>query len=144
MDVVINYWAVLLSVIVAAVLGFIWYGPLFGKQWMHMAGITKAEMEEGKKKGMAGMWKSMVPMLIASFLMAFVLAHELYYMSAYTRMVGIDNGITGALWLWLGFIAPVTLSPVLWEKKPWKYWFITSGYYLVLLVLMGVILSLWV
>ena len=42
---------------------------------------------------------------------------------------------------WLGLIAPVTLSPMLWEGKSWKLWFINSGYYFVSLPVTGVILE---
>lgn len=40
----INHLAVLVSVIWMFVLGFLWYGPLFGESWMSMVGLT---MEDG-------------------------------------------------------------------------------------------------
>ena len=46
----VNYLAVLVSAIAMIVLGFIWYGPLFGKIWTKEMGWTKADMEEAKKK----------------------------------------------------------------------------------------------
>ncbi len=142
MEIVINYWAVLLCVVMSIVLGSLWYGPLFGKQWMRLAGIQKPEsMTPAIKKSMI---QSYVIMAVGSLFMAFVLAHFLFYASAFTRMVGIEAGLQGSLWVWLGFVAPVTIGSVLWESKPWKYWFITAGYYLVSLSIMGVILSLWV
>lgn len=45
-------------------------------------------------------------------------------------------------WNWLGFIAPVTLGVVLWEGKPWKLWVLHNAYYLLALLVMGVILGL--
>lgn len=140
MDVLINYWAVLLATILSIGLGMAWYGPLFGKTWMRLAGITKGEMTDAVKKGMN---KTYALMAISTFAMAYVLAHTLYFASAYTRVAGVDAGVQAALWSWLGFIAPVTLGSVLWEGKPWKYWFITAGYYLVSLLIMGVVLAVW-
>ncbi|MBI2610525.1 hypothetical protein HYW60_01140 [Candidatus Kaiserbacteria bacterium] len=40
-------------------------------------------------------------------------------------------------------LSPISRGSVLWDNKSWKYWFITSGYYLVALLLMGVVLALW-
>ena len=58
--------------------------------------------------------------------------------------VGIVSvlGVVG-FWNWLGFVAPVTLGSVLWEGKSPKLWVLNNGYYLVSLIVMGVILALW-
>jgi prolipoprotein diacylglyceryltransferase len=141
MDVLINYWAVLLSAIVAIVLGSLWYGPLFGRSWMRIVGIKKPDEITPAIKRM--MIKSYSITIVTSFVMAYVLAHVMYYASSVTRVTGVDAGVQAALWTWLGFVVPATLGSVLWEDRPWKYWFITAGYYLVSLVLMGVILSVW-
>jgi Protein of unknown function (DUF1761) len=140
MEIVINYWAVFGAVVGAVVLGFVWYGPLFGKQWMKTVGITHEQMEEAKEKGMAGMWRTYALMIVSTFLMAYVLAHVIAAFGEALGGVG-DVGISAGLWMWIGFVAPVTLGNVLWEGRPWKYWFIVAGYYLVSLILMGVIIA---
>ncbi|MBI3341870.1 DUF1761 domain-containing protein, partial [Candidatus Curtissbacteria bacterium] len=38
MEFQINYMAVVAAAVVNMVLGFLWYGPLFGKPWMKMMG----------------------------------------------------------------------------------------------------------
>ena len=38
----INHLAVWLCVILLFVLGFLWYGPFFGDQWMEMVGLVKS------------------------------------------------------------------------------------------------------
>jgi hypothetical protein len=53
MEFEINYLAILASGIIMMVLGYLWYGPLFGKPWMKLAGITKSDMEKSKKNGEA-------------------------------------------------------------------------------------------
>ncbi|HRH55712.1 MAG TPA: DUF1761 domain-containing protein [Candidatus Paceibacterota bacterium] len=141
MEVVINYWAVLVAAVAAVVLGAMWYGPLFGKQWMRLAGIQMpGEMTKSMEQAMI---RSYVIQLISVLIMAFVLAHVLYFASAITDLEGVIAAITSAIWVWLGFVVPVTLGPVLWETRPWKYWFITSGYYLVALCVMSAILTAW-
>ena len=137
----INYWAVLLCAIVGIVIGSLWYGPLFGKQWMRIVGIKKPDEITPAIKRM--MIKSYTITAVTTFIMAYVLAHVLYYSTSVSRMTGVDAGVQAALWSWIGFVVPATLGSVLWEDRPWKYWFITAGYYLVTLVVMGVILSVW-
>lgn len=135
----INLMAILVAAIAAVILGSVWYGPLFGKKWMHLMGIAMNPTPENKRK----MMKSYVLMFIGTLLMAYVLAHVLIFSMAYMNTAGLDAGITAGIWVWLGFVAPTTVGMVLWEGKPWKLWFIVAGYYLVSIPMMGVILALW-
>ncbi len=136
----INYAAVIVAGVVNMVLGFIWYGPLFGKQWAEMMGFTAERMEKTKS---ADMNKSYAIMMAGSFIMAYILAHFFVFASTYTFTFGLSAGLMVGLWSWLGFIAPVTVGSVLWEGKPWKLWLINSGYYLVGLLLMGMVLGIF-
>ncbi len=43
----VNLLAVLLAALSAFMIGGIWYGPLFGKAWMHAHDFTEAELREG-------------------------------------------------------------------------------------------------
>jgi hypothetical protein len=135
----INYLAVIVSAVAAMVLGSLWYGPLFGKPWMAMMGITKESIAQGKKQDMA---KSYGFMALGSLVMAYVFAHTFVFATNYTQTFGVAGGLTNAVWTWLGFIAPVTMGTVLWEGKPWKLWMLNSGYYLASLAVMGVIFGL--
>ena len=144
MEVPINYLAVLASGVAAMILGSLWYGPLFGKQWIALMGFDQQKVAEMQAKGMQAMWKNYALMFVGALIMAYVLAHGLVFGNAYLGTGGISGGLQGAFWYWLGFIAPVTLGVVLWDGKPWKLWFLNAGYYLVLLLVMSIILSLWV
>ncbi|MEK6955996.1 MAG: DUF1761 domain-containing protein, partial [Nanoarchaeota archaeon] len=53
------------------------------------------------------------------------------------------NGAKLALWIWIGFVATVTLSSVLWENKSYKLYLLNNGYNVVNMVVMAVILTLW-
>jgi hypothetical protein len=132
--------AVLAATVASMVLGFLWYGPIFGKQWMALMGFTQASMEEAKKKGMA---KSYAAMAIGSLVMFYVLAHSLEFASAYTGATGAEAGCMVAFWSWLGFVAPVTMGSVLWEGKSWKLWILNNSYWLLNLIIGGVILARW-
>ena len=125
-------------------LGFAWYGPVFGKQWVTMMGWSKEEMEKGKEKMQKEGWKTYLLAFISSLLMAYVLHHSIVFASSYFLIYGLNAGLMSGFWSWLGFIVPVTLSTVLWEGRSWKLWALNSGYYLVALLIMGMILALWV
>jgi len=145
MEVPVNYLAVSASGVAAMILGSVWYGPLFGKQWMAMMGLTpektaamKADPAAKKK-----MMRSYGLMFLGALVMAYVLSHALAFAQAYIGSKGAMAGVSVGFWNWLGFIVPVTMGSVLWESRPWKLWALNAGYYLVQLVMMGVILALW-
>src|ERR1051325_5495316 len=132
----INYLAVLVSAIAAFVLGFLWHGLIFGKVWIRLSGFTEAHMAAAKAKGMTG---SYILAFVGNLVMAYVLAHAVIFGSAYLNTTGVSMGLSAGFWNWIGFIAPVTLGMVLWQGKPWKLWLLNNGYYLLALLVMGII-----
>lgn len=136
----VNYIAVLVAAIANMVLGFLWYGPIFGKRWIALMGFTPAQIKEGQSKGMA---KQMILGFIGALVMNYVLAHSLIFANTYLSASGVSAGLAGGFWNWLGFVAPVTLSSVLWEGKSWSLWILNNGYWLLSLLVGGVILALW-
>lgn len=134
MEVITNWWAVLVCMVASVMIGFVWYGPLFGKVWMKESGITMPDKTPSMKK-------PIVMSLIGAFLMAYILNNGLTFGNAY--IAGIPAGMLGAFWYWVGFVVPVQLSFVAWEGKSWKLFCIQAGYWLVLLLVMGGILAGW-
>ena len=43
----VNYWAVLVAALFTFVLGFLWYGPLFGRTWLRLVGLNPESMKPG-------------------------------------------------------------------------------------------------
>lgn len=139
MEFSVNYMAVAAAAIINMALGFVWYGPLFGKPWMKMVGLTDKDMEKAKKGGMAYMGKFYAGAFVGALVMAYVLAH-------FTQVGGamsVMEGATIGFWVWLGFIATTTLSGLLWESKPLNLYLLNNGYYLVLLLVNGALLATW-
>lgn len=136
----INFLAVLAAAVVSIVLGFLWYGPFFGKPWMKLMGIDPKSIDKEKMKGMG---KTYALMTLTTLIMAYVMAHSLIFASTYTQTYGVMAGLTAAFWNWLGFMLPILMGDQLWGGKSWKLLPITSGYYLVSLSLMGIILASW-
>jgi hypothetical protein len=138
----INYLAVLACGVATMIIGFLWYGPVFGKMWMQLMGwgpMNPEQLAAKQKQARTGY----IVMFISSLVMAYVLAHAITFGSAYLQITGIAAGLQGAFWSWLGFIATVTLGSVLWEGRSWKLWVLNAGYYLVVLIVMGIILVTW-
>src|SRR3989344_2811383 len=136
MEVPVNYLAVVACAIAAMVVGDVWYGPLFGKMWAHISGVSMERMHKGGATSYA-------IMAVGARVMAYVLTHSLAFASAYLQISGYSAGLQAGFWNWLGFVVPVTLGVVLWEGKTWKLWAVNARYYLVVLCVMGVILALW-
>jgi hypothetical protein len=132
----INWMAIIACMIAAVVIGFMWYGPLFGKPWMK-------EMKMSMPDKAPNMTQPIVLSLIGAFFMAYALNHGLVFGNAYLNMSGVVAGMQGAFWYWLGFIVPPMLSFVAWEGKSWKLFFIQAGYWLALLLVMAAILMGW-
>lgn len=136
-DVTINYIAVVVAALLGGMaLGFIWYGPLFGKQWMKVVEIDQKKIDAAKKKGMG---KTYALSTLGALIMAYVLAHFVNYAQATTVVAGLQVGF----WAWLGFVATTMLNNVLFGNKSWKAYQIEAGYQLVALLIMGAVLSVW-
>ncbi|HEY0908222.1 MAG TPA: DUF1761 domain-containing protein [Candidatus Paceibacterota bacterium] len=140
MAVTINLWAILVSVVASVVLGFIWYGPLFGKKWMELNGMKMPD----PKPGFSVMVKPIIISLIGAFFASFVLARLIAVGSAYLGFSGISNGLATALMVWVGFVVPVLFNFAGWEGKSWKLFFINGGYWLAYLLIAGAVIAAWV
>ncbi len=139
----INYWAIIVSAIAFFALGSLWYTKiLFGDAWVASMGKTMEQLE--KEKANVNMTKSFGIMFLSGLLMAFVIAHLVDLMAAvYPNTGNVKLGLMTGFWAWLGFIASYVLTAVAFEDRPWKYYFINTGYWLVGALLMGVILTVW-
>ncbi len=128
-----SYLAIIVAAVAQFILGWLWYGPLFGKRWMSLMGINPQSINR------EGMGKTLVWTFIGSLVTAGVLRKFATMVGATT--VGAGVGL-GAL-VWFGFIATVTLAGVLYEKRPVKLYILNNGYQLVSLVVMGAIVAAW-
>lgn len=133
----INLVGVVLAAIATFVLGWLWYGPLFGKMWRRLVGLSLDDMKNMKMSPLT----ASVGGVITALLMAYVLAHGIEFGNAYLGTFGVAGALQGAFWYWLGFAVPMNSMGYLWEGKSWKLWALNAGYYLVALMLMGFVLA---
>jgi hypothetical protein len=129
---------VVISVVASMILGFLWYGPFFGKIWMRYMGITPKRAEEYKKSGKS-MASSYVLMIITTAISVTVLGMLL----GATGGTGTWDGIKMGILAWVGFIATFSMGSVLWEGKPWGLWFLNNSYSFLNFVISGAILGTW-
>lgn len=156
----INFLALVVAALVTLVVGFVWYGPLFGKAWMQENSFTEEDLKGGN------MFKIFGLTFIYSFFIAFVLqfltihqygafgmiggniaeakptyeAFMLDYGTAYrTLKHGALHGVMAGLFL----ASPLIAINGLFERKSWKYILIHAGYWIICMGLMGAIVCGW-
>lgn len=142
-EISVNYLAVVVCVVVAMPIGFLWFGPLFGKPWARHMG-----MEDMEQPGGTQMTKSMALFAVGNFLIALVLAHSIEAWQPSTWNYGPDGSPAGyalnaSLWTWIGFFVPMQIGRVAWEQKKWGLVLINTSFDLVRLLVFGFILAFW-
>ena len=132
----INYVAILAAAIASFMLGWVWYGMLFQKQWMAALGKTP---EECKDQAMP------VGLMAITFLSLVVMALILAGVMGHLGATGftMKNGVlTGAL-CWLGFVITTMLVNNGFQGSKTPLTVIDGGHWLAVLVVQGAILGLW-
>jgi hypothetical protein len=130
-----NYLAVVVAALVVFILGWLWYMPLFGKAWREARGITDQMVAEGQKD----MGKTMVVIALSSVVMAWAVGMLAAHMHLATWMQGLK---LGAL-CWVGFALTMGLIETMTSRRKMASFYIDTGYWLVNLVIMGIIISVW-
>lgn len=117
----------LIAAIVVTILGVVWFGPLFGKSYMRVNGLSP-EMALANKK-------SMMPKMLLDFVMSFVMFFG-FLMILNIAQAGTYSAalIFGSLF-WVFMIMPNKASSVIWSNKntkdSWVLFGITASYSLV-------------
>lgn len=129
MEVTISMLGVGIATIANFVLGWLWYGPLFGKAWAVEMGMDISQKPDAKL-----MIKGMFFSLVGAFLLAYVLAHNIFAWSTVPgmgTMSEISALLNTAIFTWLGFYVPTHLGATVWENKSWKLTGINLLYHLI-------------
>ncbi|WP_298509458.1 DUF1761 domain-containing protein [uncultured Kordia sp.] len=142
----VNWIALAVAALSTLVIGFLWYGPLFGKAWMKETGIT----EEQAQKGMPLRFGlSVVLAFIAVFFIYLTSVvsggmppdelHGIEMTKFHTFGHGALHGAVAALFL----VMPALVTNSLFEQKSLKYMLINVGYWIVTFAIMGGIVNAW-
>lgn len=140
-----DWLGVVLATVASFVIGFLWFGPLFGKRWAKEFGLSADDRPDGKTMGL-----NMAKDLVGHLVMAYVLWHTIvvWIPSVWAEHLGTtaeDSALWtyafwGALFVWLGFFLPVGLARTGWERRSWTWFGMDAGYNLLKLLAMALIL----
>ncbi len=134
-EVSVSWLVIFLATVAAMIIGSLWYGPLFGKQWMKSVGLKKKDPQGGS-------WWPMVAMLGLALAQAVILAHFIAYAANfYFDFDGWVVGVLTGLWAFAGFVAPVLISNTMFAKGSTELLKINLGNQFITLLVMGAILG---
>lgn len=122
-----------LAIVTNYAIGFLWYGPLFGKPWMKLNGITPPKPEEMK-------FSMMLPGLTASLFASFAQAAVLGRTFEIVALANMSQAVLIAVIIWLPFTALSTVNSYAWGGKPVRLMFIDTFYTLASMCAMAAIL----
>mgnify|MGYP000931703001 CR=1 FL=1 len=136
----INWLHVLVAAAASMPVGFIWYNPkVFGSVWMREIKVT---MEEAQARGgnmavMLGM--TYVFAVIAAVFMNAMVAHgrEMAQFDSFKH--GLYHGCEMAVFV----VLPVVGMSAIYEGRGLKYVLIVTGFWAVIMGIMGGILNVW-
>ncbi len=109
----VNFLGIILATVAQFIMGWVWYGPLFGKLWGKIHGFDKLSKEVQQK-----MMKAMAPFYGLQLLVTVVTAAVL---SVVLTNLPAWNAYTLAGLLWLGFVVPTQVSGVIFGGTESKW-----------------------
>ena len=134
-----NWIALVVASISVFLVGWVWYGMIFGKAWRESVGMTEEDLKKGNMPLIMGL--SLVVAFIAAFFMNYFInvMHE-----PETNYHTFQHGALHGAMLAFFTIMPALVTNALYELKSWKYILINVGYWMVSLAVMGGIINWWI
>lgn len=134
----INWLAVILCVVASMVIGSFWFSPkTFFPIWWKAIG--KSENEGPSSTNMGMVWGLIIA---SSFVQAVFMSLMVHAMGSMTTGgATLGSGAMTGFFLWLGFVAPSSLTNKLFADRL-KAWVLEAGNHLVTFVVMGAIIGL--
>lgn len=129
--VAVNWLAVVVGMVVSMVLGFLWYGPLFGNTWLRLIGKSAEEIESDPTM--------YIKTAVAAFVAMLFLNMVVSSLGATTFASGL---IVGAL-TFVGFGATQTFVYTTFEGPSEKVWLLFSEYQILVFAIMGGVFAIW-
>ncbi len=127
-----NHAAVWVSVVMAFVLGFLWYDTIFGDSWASFVGLTA---EDADAAG-AGVW---VTNTVATVIQMYVLAW------LFTK-IGVDSAMQGAMvgvLIGFAFNHMAVMTTGMFAQEQYGLAWIEGGFSMVSLAIAGFIMGFW-
>jgi len=153
-----NFYMIFVAALIPFVLGALWYGPLFGTQWMKLNGFTEEYLKKGNMAVIFGV------SYLMSFLFCFAMSgYSIHQSSIYGLLIPevqeagsqihddavaffekygnrhrtFGHGAAHGFFFALCFALPIIAINALFERRGWKYIMIHWGYWLISAILIG-------
>ena len=125
-----NYWAVIITGLAAFLLSIIWYSNVFfGEIWQRYRHAPNPAIPQWT------MAFALLREIIASFVLAkFIVQLNYKEWKLTTRLI---------LLLWLAFQAVGMAGAILWDNMQWQLRAVHAGDWLMKMIFMGIILTIW-
>lgn len=138
MEVSVNYLAVVIAALSTMLVGSVWYTPkVFGRLW-----ATLARVDMTKKVSNRDMTWLMGSAFVASLVTAYVLAHVSYLSNQFFENSFLQDTLTTAFWLWLGFTAARLYVHDAFESRRKKLTVLNIAHEFVTIMVMALIIGL--
>lgn len=132
----VNWLAVVACVVASMIIGGVWFGPkTFFPIWWKAIGKSDSADPSGSSIGMGMTWGMIV---LCSFVQAVFMSVFVNTMGSLTGGTSLASGALEGFMLWLGFVAPSSLTNKLFADRL-KAWLLEAGNHLVTFVVMGAI-----
>ncbi|MES2630379.1 MAG: DUF1761 domain-containing protein [Patescibacteria group bacterium] len=130
----LNYWAIIVAWIFTCALGSFWYSPAgFGKLWTKLSDVDIMKLPQNLANRAIG------AVIVSSFFQAVALAIVLQWVNP----ANIWEGILAGLVIWFGFITLTTVGTTLYQRKGFRFIWLNSSFFLIVIVVNSIILTLW-
>ena len=125
-----NWVGIIAATLSAFVLGGIWYGPLFGKKWQALVGLSDEQMKEANMAKVFG--GAFLLSLVAAFVFAMFLGPA----------PGVQFATAAGASAGLCWVAATFGINYLFAQRPFALWLIDGGYATLMFTLFGLVIGL--
>jgi len=125
----LNWLAVVAAAVAAFALGWLWFGPLFGRKWQAEVGLSDEQMSRGTAPMVLGLAFAL-NLLMSTGLAAFRATNEITSLIA-----SAGFGIC----VMVNFAVPVLATNHLFSQRSFAQFAIDAGYFIAMFVVMGVV-----
>ena len=129
----INWLAVLVAAVSAFGLGGLWYGPIFGKAWQTLSGLSDEDIQQGHPGKIYG----------GAFALNLLIAATLALLLQLHPTPDLLTGLNIGALLGAALVATNLGINYLFSLRPLKLYLIDAGYMVCLMAIMGAILGAW-
>ena len=128
----VRWWAILIGIVIYFVVGMVWYGPIFGKTWMKLVGLTPEKIQQDQSKA------PYTIAVITSAVNVYALAILLNLINTQTVLAALGVAIL----VWLGLFLCPTMNNYAFESRSMKLMWINSCEILIGMAIVSIVLQL--